>query len=66
MCETQSECVIACVRVKSVCACMRLRVCVCARVCDRVKCVCSDLSVDCVQDSGLQSGDGGDSRRSRH
>ncbi len=28
-------------------------------------CVCSDLSVDCVQDSVLQSGDGGDSRRSR-
>ncbi len=29
------------------------------------ECVCSDLSVDCVQDSVLQSGDGGDSRRSR-
>ncbi len=48
------------------CVCVRLRV-KCARL--RVKCacvrVCSDLSVDCVQDSGLQSGDGGDSRRSR-
>ncbi len=34
----------------------------CVYLCVRV---CSDLSVDCVQDSVLQSGDGGDSRRSR-
>jgi len=59
-------CVCVCVCESEECVCVRLRV-KCARL--RVKCacvrVCSDLSVDCVQDSGRQSGDGGDSRRSR-
>ncbi len=51
-------CVIVCVCESEECVCVRLRV-KCARL--RVKCacvrVCSDLSVDCVQDSGRQSGE---------